>query len=409
MAETIGKRIKRAWNAFMNRDPPGYNYGEGYPNRPDRPRVTRGNERTILNAILNKIAMDCAAITIEHVVVDENGKYLETVDSGLNRCLNLEANKDQNARAFKQDVFLSMLDKGAIAVVPTEIEDNRKTGRKDDIKALRVGKIVEWYPDHVRIDLYNDRIGRHQEIVLPKKKVAILENPLYPVMNEPNSTLQRLIRVLRHLDQFDEQTSSGKLDMVIQLPYTVKSPARKADAEKRRTDIEMQLTGSKYGIAYIDGTEKITQLNRPIENTYMAQIEYLMKLMYSQLGITQEIMDGSAEDRTMQNYYSRTVEPIVSVFVDEDRRKYLTDEDRDEGETILYFRDPFKIMPITQFADIADKMSRNEIMTANELRQRVGLKPSDDPGADKLLNKNINHPESGMEEGYEDYEEVPEE
>ena len=384
-------RIQRGWNAFRNRDPTidFRDTGMAYYYRPDRPRFTRRNERTIMTSVLNRIALDASAIDIMHVRLDENGRFLETVDSGLNNCLTLSANADQTGRALKQDIIMSMLDEGCVAVVPTDTTTDPNKTESYRIDTMRVGKIVQWRPKHVQIRLYNEQIGKKEEIWLPKSVVAIIENPLYAVMNEPNSTMQRLIRKLALLDVTDEQTASGKLDLIIQLPYVVKTEARRQQAETRRKDIEMQLAGSKYGIAYTDGTEKITQLNRSVENNLMKQVEYLTNQLYSQLGITQAILDGTADDKTMLNYYNRTIEPIVAAIVDEMKRKFLTKTARTQRQSIQFFRDPFKLVPVNDIAEIADKFTRNEIMTSNEIRQIVGMRPSDDPKADELRNSNI--------------------
>ena len=395
MAQTFGSRLKRAWNAFTNRDPPGKSsYGGGYSYRPDRVRLNRGNDRTILTAIYTRIAMDAASITINHVRLDENGRYDETVDSGLNSCLNLSGNKDQTGRALRYDLFLSVLDEGVVALVPVDVDTDPKTGGVT-IESMRVGKIKEWYPDDVRLEVYNDRTGQREELTLPKAQVAIIENPFYAVMNEPNSTVQRLIRKLNLMDVVDDQLGSGKLDLIIQLPYIVKSEARKKQAEDRRAEIERQLAGSKYGIAYTDGTEHITQLNRSLENNLLKTVEYLMNMAYSQLGITPEIMNGTANDTVMTNYENRTIEPLVAAAVDELKRKFLTEEARANGESVLYFRDPFKLAPVSTVAEMADKFTRNEIMTSNEFRQIIGMKPSKDPNADKLRNANISQPNEG--------------
>ena len=393
MEITMGSRLKHAWNAFMNKDPT-YNYnatGVGYSYRPDRPRFTRGNERSIATAVYNRIALDVSAINIVHCKLDKNNRYSETIDSRLNDCLSLEANIDQTGRAFIQDVVMSMLDEGCVAIVPIDTTKNPALTDSYDILSMRTGKILEWKPNHVKVQVYNDRTGKKEELLLNKKQVGIIENPLYAVINEPNSTMQRLIRKLSLLDVTDEQTASGKLDLIIQLPYIIKTEQRKRQAEARRKDIEDQLAGSKYGIAYADGTEKITQLNRSVENNLMKQIEYLTNLLFSQLGITQAIMDGTADEQTMLNYYNRSIEPIVSAIVDELKRKFLTKTARTQGQSILAFRDPFKLVPVNQIAEIADKFTRNEIMSSNEFRQIVGLKPSDDPKADQLINSNINH------------------
>ena len=399
MEVTFGSRVKRAWNAFVNKDPTFNNrdYSMGSYRRPDRVRLTRGNERSIVTSVLNRIAIDVASISIKHCRLDENDRFKEVVDSSLNNCLTLEANLDQTARAFIQDAVMSMFDEGSVAIVPVDTTgDPNKTGSYD-IETMRTGKIVEWYPQHVKVSVYNERIGRREEIFMDKSAVAIIENPLYAVMNEPNSTLQRLMRKLVLLDSVDEQTSSGKLDLIIQLPYVVKSEARKQQANQRREDIERQLSGSRYGIAYTDGTEKITQLNRPVENNLMKQIEYLTSMLYSQLGITQSVLDGTADEKTMLNYNNRTIEPIISAIVDEMKRKFLTKTARTKKQTILFFRDPFRLVPINDIAEIADKFTRNEIMTKNEFRQVIGMKPSDDPKADMLVNSNISQPAGAME------------
>lgn len=392
----ISDRFRHAWNAFVNNRDPTVSYqdiGGGYSYRPDRPRLTRGNERSIVTSVYNRIALDVAAIKIQHCKLDENGRLLSVMDSKLNKCLTLEANLDQTGRAFIQDVAMSMLDEGCVAIVPVETTVDPEQTESYDVLSVRVGKILEWYPQHVRVRLYNERTGQKEEIVRPKKTVAIVENPLFAVINEPNSTMQRLIRKLSLLDVTDEQTASGKLDLIIQLPYIIKTDARRQQAEQRRKDIEMQLAGSKYGIAYTDGTEKITQLNRSLENNLMKQIEYLTNLLFSQLGITQTILDGTADEKTMLNYYSRTIEPIVAAIADEMKRKFLSKTARAQRQSIMFFRDPFKLVPVNDIADIADKFTRNEIMTSNELRQIVGFKPSDDPKADQLINSNLNHPD----------------
>lgn len=389
MELSFGSRLKHAWNAFMNRDPPANLFGGGYGNRPDRPRMTGGNERTIITAIYNRIALDAAAITINHVRLDDNGRFDSIIESGLNSCLNVEANLDQSGRALVQDIVMSMLDEGVVAVVPVDTSFDPTTSNSYEINTLRVGKIVEWYPEHVRVRLYNQRNGQKEEIVLPKKMVAIIENPFYAVMNETNSTMQRLIRKLRIMDTVDDQVGSNKLDMIIQLPYVVRSETRKQQAELRRKEIEEQLANSKLGIGYTDGTERIVQLNRSLENNILKTVEYLTNMLYSQLGITQEIMNGTANDAAMTNYYNRTIEPILSAITDEFKRKFLTRTARTQGQSILFFRDPFKLAPIGTVADMADKFTRNEIMSSNEFRQVIGLKPSKDPKADQLLNKNI--------------------
>lgn len=389
----ITDRLQHAWNAFFYEDRRFTNYqyyGGGNVYKPDRVRFSRGNERSIVTSVYNRLALDASQIMIKHVRLDENGRYSEEINSGLHNCLNVEANIDQTGRAFLQDVVMSMLDEGCVAIVPVDTTSNPTISGSYEINTMRTAKILEWYPAHVRVRLYNDKRGIHEEITLPKSTVAIIENPLYAVINEPNSTMQRLIRKLNLLDVVDEQTSSGKLDLIIQLPYVIKSEARKKQAEERRKDIEMQLAGSKYGIAYTDGTEKITQLNRPAENNLMNQVQYLTDMLYSQLGLTQSILDGSADEKTMLNYYNRTIEPIVSAIVDEIKRKFLTKTARAQKQTIMFFRDPFKLVPVENIAEIADKFTRNEIMTSNEIRQIVGMKPSDDPSADELRNKNLN-------------------
>ena len=391
----ISDRLQHAWNAFMNRDPT-YNYqdlGNSYSIRPDRPRFTRGNERSIVTSVYNRIALDVSAISIQHVRLDDNGRFKEQMNTSLNSCLTLSANTDQTGRAFIQDAVMSMLDEGCVAIVPIDTTTDPNISDSYDILTMRTAKILDWYPNHVRIRVYNEKTGRQEETIVPKKMVAIVESPLYAVINEPNSTMQRLVRKLSLLDVTDEQTASGKLDLIIQLPYVIKTEARRQQAEERRKSIEMQLAGSKYGIAYTDGTERITQLNRSLENNLMKQIEYLTSMLYSQLGITQSILDGTADEKTMLNYYSRTIEPIISAIVDEMKRKFLTKTARSQHQSIAFFRDPFKLVPVNDIAEIADKFTRNEIMTSNEIRQIVGMKPSNDPKADKLINSNLNHPE----------------
>ena len=394
MQESLTSRIKRAWNVFLERDSPSqYSYDDLGINsyyRPDRVRLSRGNDKSIVTAIYNRIAMDCAAIKIEHAKLDENDRYVTRVNSGLNSCLNLEANIDQTGRSFVQDIVMSMLDEGCVAVVPVETSIDPRLTTSYDIYSMRTGKITAWYPKHVRVELYNSRTGLKEEVILQKNVVAIIENPFYAVMNEPNSTLQRLIRKLNLLDVVDEQSASGKLDLIIQLPYIIKTDARKKQAEERRKDIEKQLAGSKYGIAYTDGTEHITQLNRPIENNLMSQIEYLTSMLYSQLGITSSILDGTADDKTKLNYTNGTIEPIMSAITLEMKRKFLSKTAITQGQSIVFFSDPFKLVPVAQIADIADKFTRNEIMSSNEIRQIVGMKPVDDPKADELRNKNLN-------------------
>lgn len=397
MGINIGLRLKHAYNAFMNRDPTYKPTGSSYSIRPDRPRLSRGNERSIVTSVFNRIALDVASIDIKHCRLDENGRYVEDIDSGLNNCLDLEANLDQTGRAFIQDVVMSMLDEGCVAIVPVDTTLNPKVTNSYDILSMRTGKILDWYPAHVRVRLYNDQTGDKEDILLPKSQVAVIENPLYAVINEQNSTMQRLIRKLSLLDVTDEQTASGKLDLIIQLPYVVKTDARREQANRRRKEIEEQLTGSKYGIAYTDGTEKVTQLNRSLENNLLKQIEYLTEMVYSQLGITQEVLNGTADEKTMLNYNNRTVEPIVSAIVDEMKRKFLTKTARSQRQTITFFRDPFRLVPVNDIAEIADKFTRNEIMTSNEIRQIVGMKPSDDPKADELINSNISQPDETMQ------------
>ena len=385
------ERIQNGWNAFMSRAPTMTYYDTGIGNyyRPDRVRFSRGNERSIVTSVYNRIALDVAAISIKHCRMDENGRYISDMKYGLNDCLTLSANVDQTGRAFIQDAVQSMLDEGCVAIVPVDTSTDPTVTGSYDILSMRTGKIIEWKPAHVRVRLYNERTGNKEDILLPKSMVAIVENPLYAVINEPNSTMQRLIRKLSLLDVTDEQTASGKLDLIIQLPYVIKTEARRQQAEQRRKDIEMQLAGSKYGIAYTDGTEHITQLNRSLENNLMKQVEYLTNMLFSQLGITQTILDGTADEQTMLNYYSRTIEPIVTAIVDEMKRKFLTKTARSQNQSIESFRDPFKLVPVNNIAEIADKFTRNEIMTSNEIRQVIGMKPSDDPKADQLINSNI--------------------
>lgn len=403
MSISFTSRLKHAWNAFCNKDPTEdyhmyQNVGNGYTYRPDRIRLTRGNERSIVTSIYNRISLDVAAINLKHVQLDEDGRFSKEMDSSLNRCLTIEANIDQTARAFIQDVVMSMLDEGSVAIVPTDTSFEPNDSNVYDILEMRTGKIIDWYPQHVRVTVYNERTGLKEDLLLPKTMVAIIENPLYAVMNEPNSTLQRLIRKLNLLDVIDEQSGSGKLDLIIQLPYVIKSQARKDQAEMRRKEIEDQLTGSKYGIAYTDGTEHITQLNRSVENNLLTQIEYLTSMLYSQLGLTTSILDGTADEQTMLNYYDRTIEPILSAIADEMKRKFLTKTAISQHKSIEFFRDPFKMTPVTNLAEIADKMTRNEIMTSNEIRQIIGMKPADDPDADELRNKNLNKSKEELEE-----------
>lgn len=394
------ERLQHGFNAFMNKDPTrNYaDYGMSYSYRPDRPRLTRGNERSIITAIYNRIALDVSSITIKHCKLDDGGRYLEDIDSGLNNCLNLEANIDQTGRAFIQDVVLSMLDEGVVALVPIDTTLDPAVTGSYDILTIRTGKIVQWYPDRVKVQVYNDRTGHKEEIIMPKRNVGIVENPLYAVLNEPNSTMQRLIRKLNLLDIVDEQTSAGKLDLIIQLPYTIKSELKRQQADQRRKDIEMQLANTKYGIAYTDSTEKVTQLNRPLENNLLKQIEYLTNMLYAQISFHQSILDGTADEKTMLNYNNNIIEPFVSAIVDEIKRKFLTKTARTKSQTILFFRDPFKLVPINDIAEIGDKFTRNEIMTSNEIRQKIGMKPSSDPKADQLRNSNLNHPDEGQYE-----------
>lgn len=400
MEIAFSSRLKHAWNAFTGRDPTRYypDVGMGYAYRPDRPRLSRGNERSIVTSVYNRIALDAAAISIQHVRLDENERFLEVIPSGLNSCLNLEANVDQTGRSFIQDIIMSMLDEGCVAIVPVDTDDDPDLTGSYKIETMRTGKILEWFPKHVRVRVYNDMTGQKEDIILSKSMVGIIENPLYAVINEPNSTMQRLIRKLNLLDAVDEQSSSGKLDLIIQLPYVIKTEARRQQAEKRRKDIENQLSGSKYGIAYTDGTEHITQLNRSVGNNLMSQIEYLTSMLYSQLGITQSILDGTADEKTMLNYYNRTIEPMISAIVDELKRKFLTKTARSQRQSIQFFRDPFKLVPVSELAEISDKLTRNEIATSNEVRQIIGWKPSKDPKADELRNSNINQSNAESEE-----------
>lgn len=391
MEMSFGSRLKHAWNAFTGNVQMNYrDLGMSHSYRADRPRMSRGNERSIVTSVYNRIALDVAALNVQHVRLDENGRFLSVIDDGLNNCLTLEANVDQTARSFVQDVVISMFDEGSVAIVPVDTTTDPNVSGSYDIQSLRVGQILDWYPQHIRARVYNEQTGRKEDIVVPKSAVAIIENPLYAVINEPNSTMQRLIRKLNLLDVIDEQSGSGKLDLIIQLPYVIKTEARRQQAENRRKDIENQLSGSKYGIAYTDGTEHITQLNRSVNNNLMSQIEYLTSMLYSQLGITQSILDGTADEKTMLNYNNRTIEPIISAIVDEMKRKFLTKTARSQHQSISFFRDPFKLVPVNDIAEIADKFTRNEIMTSNEIRQVVGMKPSEDPRADELRNKNLN-------------------
>lgn len=393
MEMSFGSRLKHAWNAFNGNAQMDYrNLGMSYAYRADRPRLSRGNERSIVTSVYNRIALDVAALKIQHIRMDENERFISVIPDGLNNCLTVEANIDQTARSFIQDVVISMFDEGSVAIVPVDTTTNPNITGSYDIQSMRVGQILDWYPQYVRVRVYNELIGKKEDIVVPKSTVAIIENPLYAVINEPNSTMQRLIRKLNLLDVIDEQSGSGKLDLIIQLPYVIKTEARRQQAENRRKDIESQLAGSKYGIAYTDGTERITQLNRSVNNNLMTQIEYLTSMLYSQLGITQSILDGTADEKTMLNYNNRTIEPIISAIVDEMKRKFLTKTARSQLQSISFFRDPFKLVPVNDIAEIADKFTRNEIMTSNEIRQVVGMKPSDDPRADELRNKNLSAP-----------------
>lgn len=393
MEQPFSERIKRAWNAFLNRAPTDYyrddNGSVSYV-RPDRVKFTRGIDRTIVNSIYNRIAVDAASISIEHVKLDDNNRYLETVDSGLNQCLTVSANVDQTGRAFLQDVYMSILDEGCVAIVPIDTYQNPFTTQSYDILSLRVGKIVEWHPRYVVVDVYNDRTGKREKLYMPKDLVAIVENPFRSIMNEPNSTMQRLIRKLSLMDIIDEQSSAAKLDLIIQLPYVIKSDARRAEAEKRRSEIENQLANSKYGIAYADGTERIVQLNRPVENNLMAQVEYLTRMLYSQLGISEELLNGSADSKLQLAYNNRIIEPLVSAVADEMKVKFLTKTARTQRQSIMFFKDPFRMVPVDQIPEMADKLTRNEIMTSNEIRTVIGLKPAKDPSADELRNKNLN-------------------
>lgn len=390
----ILRRIQSAWNAFFNKDPTkewGYYDGPVTTYRPDRVRLTRGNERSIVTSIYNRIALDVAAITIEHVKLDENGRFSEVIQSGLNNCLTLSTNRDQTARAFWVDVVMSMFDEGCIAILPTDTDDDPETGEPGsfDILTMRVGKIVEWRPFDVKVRAYNENSGKYEEIMIAKEAVSIIENPLYAIMNEPNSILQRLIRKMILLDAIDEQSGAGKLDLIIQFPGAIRTESQRIRADQRRKEIERQLAGSKYGIAYADGTEHITQLNRSVENNLMNQIEYLTTTLYNQLGMTQAVFDGTADEQTMLNYYNRTIEPILSAIVDEMKRKFLTKAARTRGQSIMFFRDPFRLVPTAQLAELADKFTRNEILTSNEIRQIIGMRPADDPRADELINSNI--------------------
>ena len=397
---SIMDRVKRGWNAFLGRDPTDYyrDVGVSYPYRPDRPRSTKGNERSIVTAIINRMAMDAAAISIKHVNLDEEGRYISTRKSSLNECLTLEANIDQTGRAFMQDVYFSMFDEGVVVMVPVDTTVDPDLTESYDILTMRTGKVLEWRPQTIKVRVYNERTGHKEDIIVPKRTVAIIENPLYPIMNEHNSIMQRLVRKLNLLDAIDEQSGSGKLDLIIQLPYVIKTDVRRQQAENRRKDIENQLAGSKYGIAYTDGTERITQLNRPVENNLMKTIEYLTSMLYGQLGINQGVMDGTADEKTMTNYQNRSIEPPVSAVVDEMKRKFLTKTARSQMQSIMYFNDPFKLVPATELASIADALTRNAILSSNEIRQKLGYAPSSDPKADELSNKNISAPSGESED-----------
>lgn len=402
---SLGSRLKHAWNAFLNRSPTYWHgsSGSGYYRRPDRARLTRGNERSIVTSIFNRIALDVASVDLKHCKLDKDGRFIEVIDSGLNNCLTLEANIDQTARSFIQDLVISMFDEGCVAIVPVDTTNNPLLSDSYDVLTMRTGKILEWHPAYVKVRVYNDSKGEKEDVILPKKCVGIIENPLYSVVNEPNSTMQRLIRKLKLLDVTDERTASGKLDLVIQLPYVVKSDTRRDQAEKRRADLEDQLAGSTYGVAYIDGTEKVTQLNRPVENNLMKQIEYLTNEVYSQLSLSQAILDGTADEKTMLNYNNRIVAVIVDAIATEIKRKFLSKTARTQGQSISYFTDAFKLVPVSEIAEIADKFTRNEIMTSNEIRQVIGMKPSKDPKADQLVNSNISQPtDNDSSPSYED-------
>ena len=397
MLKNLGGRLMHAWNAFSNREAvygyPQYDFGMGYSIRPDRVRLTLGSERNIVSSIYNQIAIDVSAISVVHARMDQNGRLLESVSSGLNECLSISANVDQSGRNFLQEAVMSLFDEGAIAIVPVDTTINPQVSGGYDIRSLRTGKILDWFPDHIRVEVYNEKLGRKEEVTLPKSMVAIIENPLYLVMNEPNSTLKRLVNKINLLDSIDTQSGSGRLDLFIQLPYTIKSDARRAQAIQRTKDIELQLAGSKYGIAYVDGAEKITQLNRPAENNLLKQVEYLTGMLYNQLGLTESVFNGTADEKTMLNYYNRTVEPVLSAIVNEMRRKFLTKTARSLGQDIVFFRDPFRLVPVFELAEIADKFTRNEILSSNEVRAIIGYKPSNQPGADELRNKNLNQSE----------------
>lgn len=397
MEMNIGSRLKHAWNAFLNRDPPGSEYyGGGYSYRPDRMRFSRGSERTIINAINNRISLDASSIKINHVKLDENNRFDSIIDSGLNYCLTTEANADQTGRGLIQDIVMTFLEEGVAAVIPEKTNFDPRYSNSYEICSMRVGVPVEWYSDRVRVRVFNELTGQREEITFPKKMVALIENPFYSVMNAPNSTMQQLVRKLALLDVVDEQAGSGKLDMIIQLPYVIKTDARRKQANERREEIEKQLSGSKYGIAYTDGTERIVQLNRSLENNILKSIEYLTNMVYSQLGVTQEILNGTADEKTMNNYMNRIIEPVISAIADEFKRKFLTKTARTQGQSIMFFRDPFRLAPVSMIAEMADKFTRNEIMTPNEIRQVIGMKPSKDPKSDQLVNRNIASADEGM-------------
>lgn len=397
MEMNIGSRLKHAWNAFLNRDPPGSEYyGGGYSYRPDRMRFSRGSERTIINAINNRISLDASSIKINHVKLDENNRFDSIIDSGLNYCLTTEANADQTGRGLIQDIVMTFLEEGVAAVIPEKTNFDPRYSNSYEICSMRVGVPVEWYSDRVRVRVFNELTGQREEITFPKKMVALIENPFYSVMNAPNSTMQQLVRKLALLDVVDEQAGSGKLDMIIQLPYIIKTDARRKQANERREEIEKQLSGSKYGIAYTDGTERIVQLNRSLENNILKSIEYLTNMVYSQLGVTQEILNGTADEKTMNNYMNRIIEPVIAAIADEFKRKFLTKTARTQGQSIMFFRDPFRLAPVSMIAEMADKFTRNEIMTPNEFRQVIGMKPSKDPKSDQLANRNIASADEGM-------------
>lgn len=397
MEMNIGSRLKHAWNAFLNRDPPGSEYhGGGYSYRPDRMRFSRGSERTIINAINNRISLDASSIKINHVKLDENNRFDSIIDSGLNYCLTMEANADQTGRGLIQDIVMTFLEEGVAAVIPEKTNFDPRYSNSYEIYSMRVGVPVEWYSDRVRVRVFNELTGQREEITFPKKMVALIENPFYSVMNAPNSTMQQLVRKLALLDVVDEQAGSGKLDMIIQLPYVIKTDARRKQANERREEIEKQLSGSKYGIAYTDGTERIVQLNRSLENNILKSIEYLTNMVYSQLGVTQEILNGTADEKTMNNYMNRIIEPVVSAIADEFNRKFLTKTARTQGQSIMCFHDPFRLAPVSMIAEMADKFTRNEIMTPNEIRQVIGMKPSKNPKSDQLVNRNIASADEGM-------------